>query len=373
MPKFIPPPAPPPSEENEYNFCAASARDGIVFGAERPGYVHPLRNQERTPRGAETKAEAVVKWINYMWKRGIRRVLCLLSPEELKFYQHSLLDSFKQRFEHVSSVSTTDASLQQLLTPLTDAMEHNEPIIVHCSTGQGRTAHVLALWLHRRYNVGIDQAVREVSSMAKTHSAFRKPTVEAVVRLLIGRSEVLSANTMELVQQQQEERCHVSFIQMGGTIDKEYPRATSGYAFEIGEPAVKRILKNLLTGFTYDCTSVCRKDSQDISSADRTALVECLSRVSSNNIIVTHGTDTLIDTAQFLTASADSFAEKTVVCTGAMRPERMQESDAAFNIGCAVSAATTISPGVYVAMNGRIFPANKCQRDMQTGLFQLII
>lgn len=157
----------------------------------------------------------------------------------------------------------------------------------------------------------------------------------------------------------------ILFIQTGGTIDKDYPRITGGYAFEITEPAVKRILEKIKPGFEYEILSLMRKDSQDISMADREKILDACRRAACDRIIVTHGTDTMIETARTLSAITD----KTIILTGAMRPERFTDSDAAFNIGVAIGAANTLQPGVYIAMHGRVFSYDRAQRDIATGRF----
>eukprot|EP00622_Pseudochattonella_farcimen_P004378 FR739757.1.p1 GENE.FR739757.1~~FR739757.1.p1 ORF type:complete len:168 (+),score=21.55 FR739757.1:61-504(+) len=141
-----------------------------------------------------------------------------------------------------------------------------------------------------------------------------------------------------------------------------------GYAFEITDPAVERILRNVNAGFTHDIVTVCRKDSQDMVIEDRQALVEMLRRVDSKYFIVTHGSDTMIETAKYV-AAAKGRLPKTVVITGAMRPQKMVDSDASFNIGVAVGALNVLGAGVYLCMNGRVFEANAVRRDGKTGLF----
>ena len=217
-----------------------------------------------------------------------------------------------------------------------------------------------------------------------------------------------------------DDRLHVTFVQMGGTIDKDYPRMMGGYAFEITDPAVQRILKVtpqspahaprrftptahappllsvstrslarsrclfgsdgrrmtiVLRGwqvvpaaFTFDVVTVCRKDSQELQVEDRQSLVEMIRRIDSTAFIVTHGTDTMIETAQYV-AAAQGRLNKTVIFTGAMRPQKMVDSDASFNIGAAVGALNILGAGVYVCMNGRVYESGSVRRDGRTGHF----
>ena len=157
---------------------------------------------------------------------------------------------------------------------------------------------------------------------------------------------------------------------MGGTIDKDYPRSTKGYAFEIDEVAAARVLEALpFFGLRFSTISICRKDSTEIDDADRQRLVEAVRRSSSKRVVVTHGTDTLLETAQWL-ASSGAAAGKAVVLTGAMKPERFKDSDACFNLGAAVGATAVLPAGaVYVTMGGRVVDAARCRRDLETGMF----
>ncbi|MFA5021477.1 MAG: asparaginase domain-containing protein [Patescibacteria group bacterium] len=157
----------------------------------------------------------------------------------------------------------------------------------------------------------------------------------------------------------------ITFIQIGGTIDKEYPRLTKGYAFEIGEPAVKRILEKVNPGFEYEIISLLQKDSLDLTEADRQKILETGKSISNDKIIMTHGTDTMIETANKLSEIKD----KTIVITGAMRPEKFSDSDAMFNVGAAVIALQTLPHGVYIVMNGKVYSYNKVKRDTETGQF----
>ena len=156
----------------------------------------------------------------------------------------------------------------------------------------------------------------------------------------------------------------ITFIQTGGTIDKDYPRLDS-YAFEITEPAVKRILSQLNINFTSEFITAFKKDSLDITQADRKKLFNIIKKIKNNKIIITHGTDTLVATAKYL----QNIKDKTIVLTGSLQPERFIHSDAVFNVGTAVGAINVLKPGVYVAMSGKIFNADNCKKDLKTGKF----
>ena len=157
----------------------------------------------------------------------------------------------------------------------------------------------------------------------------------------------------------------ITFIQTGGTIDKDYPRTTKGYAFEITEPAVKRILEKLNPSFDYEIIPLLQKDSLDLTDDDRELLVNACREIESNLIIITHGTDTMIKTAEQL----QNMKGKIIVLAGAFRPERFSDSDADINLGIAIGAIQSLVPGVYIAMSGLVLPYDRVGRDDETGQF----
>lgn len=157
----------------------------------------------------------------------------------------------------------------------------------------------------------------------------------------------------------------IVFIQTGGTIDKDYPRTEKGYAFEIRKPAVERILQKVHPDFDYKIIPLLRKDSQDITRQDREKICETCEGVDSDKIVITHGTDTMLETAKKLS----KIRNKVIILTGAMRPEKFVDSDATFNVGTAIGAINILKKGVYVAMNGRIYSWNKVKRNQKTGQF----
>ena len=179
----------------------------------------------------------------------------------------------------------------------------------------------------------------------------------------------------------------VLFIQTGGTIDKEYPKTIGGYNFEIGEPAVCRIVTKVKpsVGFDYDITSICRKDSQEINNSDRESLAKCILEARQTKIIVTHGTDTIIETAKFVQSylkSKDRIGPKHIIFVGSFLPERFKDSDADLNIGTALGALEVLqmcsgkediegegAHRIYIALGGRTIPVEKATRNSTTGLF----
>ena len=122
-------------------------------------------------------------------------------------------------------------------------------------------------------------------------------------------------------------------------------------------------------GIAWRVISICKKDSTEITDADREALADAIRVAGAGRVVVTHGTDTLIQTAQHV-ARSGAAAGKVVAFTGAMKPERFVDSDATFNLGAAVAATAVLPAGsVVVVMGGRVVDCNECVRDMDTGLF----
>ncbi|MBP6884901.1 MAG: asparaginase [Candidatus Pacebacteria bacterium] len=151
---------------------------------------------------------------------------------------------------------------------------------------------------------------------------------------------------------------NILFLQTGGTIDKDYEKGRKAYLFEITDPAVERVLKRTHPNFDFRVVSITKKDSLDLTDDDRELIFQACEKSPEKNIVITHGTDTMTVTAELLTKVKD----KTIVITGASRPERFTDSDAPFNLGCAISAVQTLQSGVYIAMSGRIYDWDKCEK-----------
>jgi L-asparaginase len=156
------------------------------------------------------------------------------------------------------------------------------------------------------------------------------------------------------------------FIQTGGTIDKDYPRLSGGYAFEFGEPAVTRMLERLNPSFEYEIVTVFQKDSLDIDDDDRKKLAQIIRSTDHDRIIITHGTDTMKETAQFLQFAVSG---KVIIITGSMRPERFSDSDADLNLGAAIAAVSLLDQGIYIAMHGVVKSHKEIQRDTESGKY----
>ena len=157
---------------------------------------------------------------------------------------------------------------------------------------------------------------------------------------------------------------HLSIVTTGGTIDKIYFDDKS--TFQIGAPQIGDILQALGVAFTFDVVPVLRKDSLHMDDHDRATIREAIAQQPHRHVLVTHGTDTMVETAQAL---AD-LRGKVIVLTGALNPALFKGSDAVFNIGCAVGAVQTLSDGIYIAMNGRIWDPSRVRKNRDANRFE---
>lgn len=155
----------------------------------------------------------------------------------------------------------------------------------------------------------------------------------------------------------------IEIFTTGGTIDKVYFDALSEY--QIGPTAITDMLRENNVFVGHRVTQLMRKDSLDLTDADRTVIHNAVATSTAMQILVTHGTDTMVQTGRVLS----DIAGKTIVLTGAMQPASLRQSDAAFNVGFALAAVQCLPAGVYVAINGQIFDPAKTQKDRAAGRF----
>ena len=152
----------------------------------------------------------------------------------------------------------------------------------------------------------------------------------------------------------------------GGTIDKVYFDAKGGY--QVGAPMVRELLGHARLAVPPRITELLRKDSLEMSAADREGIRVAVAASTETHVIVTHGTDTMVETARVLR----DIAGKTIVLTGALQPGRFSDSDAAFNLGLAYAAVQLCSAGVYVVANGTVFPGDRVRKNRELNCFELI-
>jgi L-asparaginase len=151
----------------------------------------------------------------------------------------------------------------------------------------------------------------------------------------------------------------------GGTFDKEYNELTGQLFFKDSHlPEMLELGRNLVP---VDIRTLMMIDSLEMTDDDRELIAEHCLKSPEDRIIITHGTDTMADTARLL---SERISDKTIVLTGAMIPYKFGSSDGLFNLGSAMAFAQALPPGVYVAMNGRYFNANNVRKNKLTGEFE---
>mgnify|MGYP000861505035 FL=1 len=152
----------------------------------------------------------------------------------------------------------------------------------------------------------------------------------------------------------------------GGTIDKVYFDAKS--KFEVGEPQILEVLREANLSIAYQVTPLMRKDSLELTDQDRELVRKAVEASTATRIVITHGTDTMTDTARSLAGVTG----KTIVLTGAMQPARFRFTDAVFNIASAMMAAQTLAEGVYITMNGQVFDPETTRKNVEMNRFEAI-
>ncbi len=154
----------------------------------------------------------------------------------------------------------------------------------------------------------------------------------------------------------------ICIITTGGTIDKVYFDASS--EFEVGSPVIEQILEEAKAKISYRLLPLFRKDSLEINETDRLQIRKAIENCEEDLILITHGTDTMTETAKHCHGLG-----KTIVLTGSLSPARFRATDAIFNIGLALGALQSITPGVYITMNGQVFAADKVVKDQSLKQF----
>lgn len=151
----------------------------------------------------------------------------------------------------------------------------------------------------------------------------------------------------------------------GGTFDKEYNELNGELFFK--ETHLYEMLKLGRCRLEFDITTLMMVDSLDMTDSDRDIILDNCIRANENKIVITHGTDTMVETARVI---AGFVKDKTIVLTGAMIPYKFGSSDGLFNLGSALAFAQTLPHGVYIAMNGKYFSWNNVRKNKKTGVFE---
>ena len=151
----------------------------------------------------------------------------------------------------------------------------------------------------------------------------------------------------------------------GGTFDKEYNEINGELFFK--NTHLPELLALGRSSIEVNITTLMMIDSLEMSESDRDMIAENCIKTNENRILITHGTDTMVDTARVL---AEKVKDKTIVLTGALIPIKFGSSDGLFNLGSALSVAQILPVGVYIAMNVRYFNWDNCRKNKKTGKFE---
>jgi L-asparaginase len=157
----------------------------------------------------------------------------------------------------------------------------------------------------------------------------------------------------------------IRILVTGGTFDKEYNELTGELFFK--DTHLSEMLKLGRCRVDVDVRTLMMIDSLEMTDQDRITIADHCNRADEKKIIITHGTDTMADTARFL---SDKVTDKTIVLTGAMIPYKFGSSDGLFNLGSAMAFVQSLPPGVYVAMNGKFFTWDNVRKNRKTGQFE---
>ena len=153
----------------------------------------------------------------------------------------------------------------------------------------------------------------------------------------------------------------------GGTFDKEYNELNGKLFFK--DTHISEVLKRGRCNIDLSIRTLMMVDSKEMSEVDRKIILESCRSCKEERIVITHGTDTMVETAKYL-AEGNMPKGKTIVLTGAMTPYKFGSSDGLFNLGSAIAFAQTLAEGVYIAMNGRYFDWDNCVKNNRIGLFE---
>jgi len=157
----------------------------------------------------------------------------------------------------------------------------------------------------------------------------------------------------------------IKLIITGGTLDKRYNELNGKLDFP--QTHIPDMLKQARCTAEIECQTLMLKDSLEMTMADREAIKQACSISNTKQIVITHGTDTMVETAKYL---ANNQQDKIIVLVGAMIPYKIKHSDALFNLGCAVTAVQLLREGVYITMNGKVFDWDKVNKDKEAGFFK---
>ena len=136
--------------------------------------------------------------------------------------------------------------------------------------------------------------------------------------------------------------------------------------YQIGKPIIGELLNTYHVGFEFEVVPLLKKDSIYLTDEDRELIRQVIEKSDEQHFLITHGTDTMVETAQYL----KSIKNKTIVLTGALTPARFNSTDAIFNIGCAVAAVQTQPKGVWVIMSGLVWDPDHVRKNRNANRFE---
>ena len=158
----------------------------------------------------------------------------------------------------------------------------------------------------------------------------------------------------------------LEILTTGGTIDKVYFDKKSNY--EVGEPFIEELLNKMNVNISFKVKSIIRIDSIDMTDVHRELILNHIINSNANNFLITHGTDTIVETAIYLKKISD----KTIVLTGSLKPAIFIDNDAIFNVGSALTSAQILKNGVYIVINGQVFNPDNVRKNLEKNIFETI-
>lgn len=158
----------------------------------------------------------------------------------------------------------------------------------------------------------------------------------------------------------------LEILTTGGTIDKVYFDKKSNY--EVGDPFVEELLHKMNVNISFKVKSLMRIDSLDMNDIHREEILNYIMNSNANNFLITHGTDSIVETAIYLKKISD----KTIVLTGSLKPAIFIDNDAIFNVGSALTSAQILKKGVYIVINGQVFNPDNVRKNLEKNIFETI-
>ena len=158
----------------------------------------------------------------------------------------------------------------------------------------------------------------------------------------------------------------LEILTTGGTIDKVYFDKKSNY--EVGDPFVEELLHKMNVNISFKVKSLMKIDSLDMTDIHREEILNYVKNSTANNFLITHGTDSIVETAIYLKKISD----KTIVLTGSLKPAIFIDNDAIFNVGSALTSAQILKNGVYIVINGQVFNPDNVRKNLEKNIFEKI-